>query len=94
LEPTYASLRALIFDPRCVSCHSSEGTANLYPLDSLANIVLQTDLIDRNNPEKSVLIEAVTRETFPMPPPKSGYPRLSDEEVKVLTEWIRLGLPE
>jgi cytochrome c5 len=94
LEPTYASLKVLIFDPRCVSCHSSEGTANLYPLDSHGNIVLQTDLIDRTNPGKSVLVEAVTREKFQMPPAKSGYPRLSDDEVKVLTEWIRLGLPE
>lgn len=95
LEPTYASIRAKIFEPMCLSCHSEFGRAEDVPLDTLAGLLQVPGLINRTNPEDSDLIKAVVKTgRGRMPPERTGLPALTSEEVSVLTEWIRLGTPE
>lgn len=95
LIPTYESIRDRIFLPKCISCHRSDKSADLYAFTSYRATMILTDIFDFENPENSRIIKDVTQEGKDMmPPKKSGIERLTPEEVKVMVEWIRAGLPE
>lgn len=95
LEPTYASIRQNVLDPRCISCHNQGAwQAKDYPFESYELMTEMTFLFDQAQPEKSRIVDAVTRTQFAMPPRSSGFAPLTSEEVEVLKEWIRRGLPK
>ncbi|MCA9088946.1 MAG: PSD1 domain-containing protein [Planctomycetaceae bacterium] len=77
----------------CLECHSSESQKGGLRLDSLAAILKggesEEAAIIPGNPEESPLISAVRYESYEMPPQK----QLSEKDVAVLVEWIRLGAP-
>ena len=50
-------------------------------------------MFDFENPEQSYMLEVIQDPLEPMPPLDSGIPQLTEEEIAVLQEWIRLGLP-
>lgn len=78
----------------CVSCHSAavnnvKGGLNM---DSRQSLVAGGDsgaAIDVQSPEKSLILEAVRRESIEMPPDKP----LSAQQIAVLEKWIKLGAP-
>jgi len=93
LAPTYASLNANIFLPKCVICHSAAGSASKVPLDTLDAIVnATTPLVTPANPTQSLLYRKVTSATPgaapEMPPPKDGFSPLSDDEQANILQWI------
>lgn len=95
LVPTYESIRDRILLPKCISCHQSDKSADLYAFTSYRGTMFLTEIFDLENPENSRIIKDVTQEGKDMmPPKKSGIERLTAEEVKVMVEWIRAGLPE
>ena len=102
LEPTWKSIQANILAPKhCVQCHNPSGAAKFLDLGSYQVILDQRSqnlgngpLFDFESPEESRLIKRLEDEDDPMPPVVSGASRLTNDEIKVLTLWIRLGLPE
>jgi mono/diheme cytochrome c family protein len=96
LTATYTSIKANIFELKCISCHHIGGKAQKYPFTSLAEII--------NNPDPVVISGSVAQSALndvlqagadkPMPPASSGYSPLSNDEIKAIQDWITNGLPE
>jgi|GEM_PF-772896 len=93
LKPNFASIKKRIFENRCLSCHSVNGSASAVPLSQLKDLLdSPRDLLLPGNVEESGLYIAITRnDSKRMPPGSSG---LSDNEISVIREWITLGAPE
>ena len=92
LEAKFTSIRRLIFETRCDSCHALSGVVAIkVPLDFRALIESPRELIVPENAEESGLMIAITRQDDKrMPPPKSGAP-LSQEELTAIQKWINDG---
>lgn len=96
LAPTWDSLYANIFVPKCVVCHSPNGVAKWIDVSSRAGMA--KTLIKHINfakPEDSYLVSRLKDKEEPMPPlpPDSSIPQLTEKEVGVVIEWIKAGLP-
>lgn len=93
LEANFASIKANVLVPKCISCHGPGGEAARVPmvtLDDLLNSPLE--IVIPGNPEESGLILSVLPGARKiMPPVSSGMSALKPEEIKVLEEWIRNG---
>ncbi len=93
LEPTFVSIKAHIFELKCISCHKAGGKAEKYPFTSLKEIL--------NNSDPVVIPGSVTRSALndvlqpnadkPMPPRTSGYSPLSAAEIRIIQDWINNG---
>ena len=96
LKPTWNSLYVNIFANRCTVCHSPTGQAPWIDLTNRA-AMSKTLLkhINFKDPAASYLIARLTNADEPMPPlpPDSNLPQLTVDEVEVVLEWIRTGLP-
>ncbi|MGH7129470.1 MAG: c-type cytochrome domain-containing protein, partial [Planctomycetaceae bacterium] len=97
-EPTPDELRFFETDVRpvlaanCFKCHGPEKQSGGLRLDGLATILAGGDTgpaVVPGRPEESLLIEAINRLSFEMPP--SG--KLKDADIAVLTRWVKLGAP-
>ncbi len=95
LEPTFKSLKANVFDMKCTQCHSLGGDAARIPLvtkeDFLNSPLI---IIDPQNPDESGLLVVLDpkfgSKKF-MPPDKSGYTPVTDEQLKAVRDWIHNG---
>lgn len=79
LGPTYASLRANVFLPKCAGCHSGTKPADGIRLDSYSNV--------RSHLSKSYQV-AYKGEMPPRPNPK-----LSSAELSAIAQWMKMGAP-
>ncbi len=74
----------------CLACHGSKKEFAELRLDSRARMLQGGEsgpAIVPGKPEGSLLIEAIRRESFEMPPDEE----LADEQIEILTQWIRRG---
>ena len=85
---------------RCFKCHShaAEKIKGGLVLDSREAAVTGGDTgaaVVPGDPAKSLLIEAVsyTNADLQMPPKKGDGKKLSDAEIALLTEWVKMGAP-
>lgn len=92
VAPTYASIREHILVPKCLECHSPNGTAAKVPLSTLHDLIdSPLDLISKEEPDESALMIAITRsDNKRMPPPRTG-PGLNPQEIEAIRTWIRKG---
>lgn len=100
LEPTFASLKTHIFETKCIACHAPGKPAARIPLVTKEDFLNSPlDIVIPGNAEESGIILAVTGQ-LPnklMPPQKddlgqpTGFSRLSDEEIDLISEWINRG---
>ncbi|QDS91565.1 Planctomycete cytochrome C [Roseimaritima multifibrata] len=84
-------VRPLLFD-KCISCHGAKKQHAGLRLDSRHAMLTGGDSgpsLVPMKPDESLLIEAVKRESFEMPPEES----LDDDQVQILTRWIEMGAP-
>jgi Protein of unknown function (DUF1553)/Protein of unknown function (DUF1549)/Planctomycete cytochrome C len=86
-------VRPLLLE-NCVGCHSQaiNKTKGGLSMDSRASLVAGGDsgpAIDEQSPEKSLLLEAVRRESLEMPPNRP----LSSQQVAILEKWLKMGAP-
>ena len=95
LKPTWNSLSKNIFFTKCTQCHNPLGEASYIDLSSRKSIFEQRNYLLNNfeNIEESILIDVISDINEPMPPLYSGLSRLTPEEISVVKEWIKLGLP-
>ncbi len=74
----------------CFECHGSKKEFSELRLDSHARMLQGGEsgpAIVPGKPEESLLIEAIRRESFEMPPEEE----LADEQIEILIQWIRRG---
>ncbi len=93
LEPNFESIRANIFEPKCLGCHSEGGRAEHIPLGTLDDILNSPrELVIPGNPDESGITLAIERQDEKrMPPPPRRGP-LSSEEVAAIRKWIETNL--
>lgn len=91
LTPDFESLNVEVFSKRCNSCHRE--FANRYDFTNHGRLVeTSMGLFAGATPEDTTFVKSLLPGAkFPMP--LKGTP-LSDEQVKVIIEWIKLGMPE
>lgn len=98
-----AKIRPILAE-HCVGCHGPEKQKGKLRLDTRENLLKggigdddkPVKVVEPGNPEKSMIIEAIgyKNEDIQMPPPKKKESRkLSDEQIKDMTEWVKLGAP-
>jgi len=84
----------MIIFPKCFVCHNPQGEAKFVDLSTRQAIFeARAELVDFDNPDESLLLSIVQDEDEPMPPQRSNLERLTQDEIALLREWIRLGLP-
>jgi mono/diheme cytochrome c family protein len=94
LAPNYASINKNILQRSCTVCHNPQGEVPWLDFSSRVSLFsLRDQLFDFDDAPSSYIIEVITDPAEPMPPLDSPFDQLTDEEVEVFTEWIRLGLP-
>lgn len=78
----------------CYSCHGPEKQKAGLRLDSRAAVLVGTDdgpVVVPGKPETSALIAVIRHEgEYPMP---SKEPKLADDDIAALAEWVQRGLP-
>lgn len=91
---TFANCKRLIFEPKCVSCHSPTGKADNVPFGTVQDFLDgPKPLVIPGDPLHSPLYIAITRtDEDRMPPPKKGNP-LSEEAIAYIRRWIENGAP-
>lgn len=100
LVPTWKSLSENVIFPKCLACHNPNGQAKFLILSNRQSIFNNRNklysgakFIDFDFPEKSYILDVLRDEDEPMPPTESNIPRLTTDELKILQQWISLGLP-
>ena len=93
LEAKFSSIRKLIFEPKCMACHSTGGAAEKVPFMTYEQFLNSPrDIVIPNMPDDSGLVIAIEREDDKrMPPPETGAKPLSEEERKTIRDWITNG---
>lgn len=93
LEPKFSSIRTVVFETRCISCHTAGGTAEKVPLvDYTALLGSPRELVLPGNAEESGLILALDRtDDNQMPPKNSGIRHLSEQDISAIKTWIQNG---
>ena len=100
LEPTWKSIYDGLIAPKCLVCHNPNGQAKFLDFSNRDAVYSQKNrtfggvkLIDFENPDDSYIIQILTDKDEPMPPIWSNISLLSDDERKVFSQWLALGLP-
>jgi mono/diheme cytochrome c family protein len=103
-----AKIRPILAE-HCVSCHGPDKQKGKLRLDTREGLIKggledekQIVVVVPGDPAKSMIIEAIgyKNEDMAMPPPKKNKEtgkvedkKLSDEQIKDMTEWVKLGAP-
>jgi len=92
-----------ILAQNCVGCHGEEKHKGDLRLDTRENLLKGgkdedkvVKVVEPGDPDKSMLIEAINykNEDMQMPPPKKKMPmKLTDEQIKDMTQWVKMGVP-
>ena len=89
----YSEKVAPILAKHCFSCHGPDselkGGLFLGARDSILEGGESGAAVDLDDPKSSLLVDAINYETIEMPPEE----KLPAEQIKVLTQWVELGVP-
>jgi mono/diheme cytochrome c family protein len=93
LTATYASIQSLVFDQKCVICHSPTSTdpdAANEALDSYAGIMAAGNklLVAGDGVNSKIITKIVAGK---MPPANSGIPAVTADELAAIKTWIMNG---
>lgn len=86
-----SQVRPLLIE-KCVSCHGEKKQHAGLRLDSRHAMLAGGDSgpsVVPMQPDESLLIDAVKRESFEMPPDET----LSEDQVEILSRWVEMGAP-
>lgn len=104
--PTFESLARGVFGAKCIACHrvnpddpNDRGEAP-FALNDRADLMIYATqfnpfVFDFDFPEESEFVKRFTSDNpvERMPPARSGFDPLTEEERELVIEWIRQGLP-
>ncbi len=92
-EPTldYQGMRKKILEPYCLRCHSGPNAPKGLDYSTYNSMVKNPpyQIIVPGFPSKSILYEVIESGVMPR-----GGPRLSDEEIQFVYDWIENGAVE
>ncbi len=93
LEPTFASIKEVIVDRKCLQCHSAGGKAERIPLTKLSDFLdSPLEIVLPGNADESGLVLVLLEDARKrMPPPETGMAPVSAQEIEVIKEWISNG---
>ena len=95
LEPTYDSIKTGFLEQKCIYCHQPGHKASRVPLltrEDLLNSPL--DIVIPGNSEESDIILVLAKDARkPMPPLNSNAPLVTEEDIRILKQWIDQGAP-
>lgn len=94
LKPEFLSIKKLIIDRKCISCHKPDGKASRVPLNTPQEMIdSPLEIVIPGNADESGLILSLDWEnsTRPMPPKSSGISQVSAAEVEIVKDWINKG---
>ena len=77
---------------KCLKCHGAAQQKGKLRLDSREGVLAGGEsgaVVISGKPDESLLIEAINRKSLEMPPDAP----LKEDDIHVLTEWVRRGLP-
>ena len=87
------SVRPVLVE-HCYKCHGPEKQKGDLRLDSREALLKGTDsgpVVFPGDPAKGTFIKSIRHESETMMPEKA--PKLSDEHIAALTEWVKMGVP-
>jgi len=103
-----AKIRPILAE-NCIGCHGPDKQKGKLRLDTREGLIKggledekQIVVVVPGDPAKSMIIEAISykNEDTQMPPPKKNKEtgktedkKLTDEQIKDMTEWVKLGAP-
>lgn len=95
-EPDFQSIFNNVIQPQCMSCHEPGGRAESVPLATYQDLVSGLDVLVVPGDIDSSLFYQVMLPTArrQMPPPRSGLPPVSENNIEVIRLWIEMGAPE
>ena len=94
LAPYWASVSERIFQPHCIACHGPNGEADWIDFTNYESILEKKDeFFNIAEPRNSYMIEVILDPAEPMPPLESNVPSLSQDQIRVLLDWIGQDLP-
>lgn len=94
LKPEFSSIKKLIIDRKCLSCHKPGGEAPRVLLNTPEDMIdSPLEIVIPGNADESGFIMSLDWEnsTKPMPPKKSGITPVSAEEIEIIKQWINNG---
>src|SRR5262245_20481313 len=89
----YKEKIAPILNDQCLKCHGGAKTRNGVDVSDHAHLLKRADNgfpVVPGKPEQSLIIRVIRYDGKIVMPPKA---RLSDQEIKDLTEWVKRGAP-
>ncbi len=90
LIATYVSIRANVFLPKCLSCHSAGSSQRSLPLDNYEKMMADSWMIKAGNPGKSTVYTEIAAKA--MPPRNRNA--VTAQELSVIKTWIENGAPK
>ncbi len=94
VEPTFISIQENVLIPKCISCHSPGGSAELVPLETYEDLLNSDFFISviPGDPFNSPLYKVIQPDARRrMPPRSSGVPAVTLEEADSIRLWIEAG---
>jgi len=93
LKPTFASIKANIFVPKCIKCHNPDGNADRVPLETIEDLVKSPleVVIPQNADESGLILVLLEGARGKMPPENSGISPVSASEIEIIKTWINNG---
>jgi mono/diheme cytochrome c family protein len=92
LTATFDSISKLIFEVKCLSCHSAGKSAKRILLDKSSILNSPLELVIPGNADESGLVLAIELDNNKrMPPAKEGFAKLSNPEITAIRTWISNG---
>ncbi len=86
---------AVIFEARCVMCHSGDGAPVGLRLDSYEGVMAGSSrgaVVLPGDPEESELVKRIEGRSQPRMP-LTGPPFLDDAQISLIRDWIAAGAP-
>ena len=93
--PVYSDVRQ-IFQTRCIKCHSGKQAPEGLHLDSYKGVMAGSEdmpVIIKGQPARSELVKRIKGISMPRMP-KDGPPWLSEDEIRLIENWIAKGAAE
>lgn len=93
LEPTYESIKKLVIDVKCMTCHSPGGKAKNIPFATKSDLIdSPLEIVVPGSAEESMFVIVLKDGARkPMPPPDSEMTPLTPEQIQIIEEWINNG---
>lgn len=87
-DPTYASIKENILEPKCLGCHGQDHAHDGIRLDTY-EAILDSNILEAGNSGDSVLYQSVKNGEMP-----EDAPALSSDAIAAIRDWIDAGAEE